>query len=306
MGAMRAHNGHPAPYHVIYWQIGNERSGSEYEAKLPQFCRAMRAVDPGIKLMSSYPTPGVLRGSGNLLDYVCPHQYSAEDLDGERRQLEETRSMIAEYAPGRPIKVGVTEWNTTGGDWGVARAKLWTLANALSCSRYHNLMHRESDLVEIANRSNLTNSFCSGIIQTDTHRIYTTPTYYAQRLYATLAGVIPLRLESEIPANFAPDMSATLSADGRTLTLFAVNESLDEADREMDLSAFGKPGEAQVWTLTDRERFGSPDVTNSFDHPTRISPVQTAFHAPGPRFTYKFPPLSLTVLRWRLPAQKTD
>ena len=62
---------------------------------------------------------------------------------------------------------------------------LWTLENALWCSRYHNLMQRHADLVTIANRSNLINSFCSGIIQTDNHRLYKTPTYYAQQLYAT-------------------------------------------------------------------------------------------------------------------------
>ena len=44
---------------------------------------------------------------------------------------------------------------------------LWTLDNALACSRYQNFMHRHCDLIEIANRSNLADSFCSGIIQTN-------------------------------------------------------------------------------------------------------------------------------------------
>ena len=70
---------------------------------------------------------------------------------------------------------------------------LWALENALACARYHNLLHRYGDLVPIANRSNLINSFCSGIIQTDTYRLYVTPTYHAQRLYATLAGDRALR-----------------------------------------------------------------------------------------------------------------
>ena len=78
-------------------------------------------------------------------------------------------------------------------------ARLWTLENALACSRYHNLIHRHCDLVAIACRSNLINSFCSGIIQTDNHRLYKTPTYYAQQLYATLAGDRPLRIDSPCP-----------------------------------------------------------------------------------------------------------
>ena len=120
-------------------------------------------------------------------------------------------SMIADHAGGRPITAAVTEWNTTAGDWGPGRGQLWSLANALACSRYHNLMHRHCDLVQIACRSNLVNSFCSGCIQTDNHRLYKTPTYYAQQLYATLAGDRPLRIDSPLPSNAGPDLSATLS-----------------------------------------------------------------------------------------------
>src|SRR6202171_2496522 len=103
------------------------------------------------------------------------------------------RKRITRDGGGKPIKVAVTEWNTTAGDAGPRRAMLWSLENALACSRYHNLLHRHADLVDIANRSNLINSFCSGIIQTDNTRLYKTPTYYAQQLYATRAGTKALR-----------------------------------------------------------------------------------------------------------------
>ena len=178
---------------------------------------------------------------------------------------------------------------------------LWNLNNALWCSRYHNLMHRNCDLVEIANRSNLTNSFCSGIIQTDNHRLYTTPTYYAQQLYATLAGTRPLRIDSPLPANQNPDVSATLSADGTALTLFAVNAGLSDVTRPLDLSAFGDAGqEVEVWTLADRKKAGEPDVTNSFGDPERVAPVPSRFKAASGRFDYRFPALTLTVLRWKV------
>src|SRR4029077_11571982 len=118
--------------------------------------------------------------------------------------LESIRRLLQEHAPGRPIRVAVTEWNTTAGDAGPKRARLWSLENALACARYHNLLHRHADLVTIANRSNLTNSFCSGILQTDNHRLFKTPTYYAQQLYATLAGNRPLAIESDLPADEGP------------------------------------------------------------------------------------------------------
>jgi len=300
MGALRARNGHPEPYRVRYWQVGNEVGGADYEAKLADFCRAIREADPSAKLLSSFPTPGVIRGGGAFLDHVCPHHYAIADLAGAERDLAAIGSMLREGAPGRAIKVGVTEWNTTAGDAGPRRAMLWTLANALACSRYHNLMHRHCDAVEIANRSNLANSFCSGIIQTDSHRLYLTPTYYAQQLYATLAGSRPLRLDGDLPANIAPDVSATLSPRGDVVTLFAVNDGLDPVTRMLDLSAFGDAGqEAAVWTLGDREHAGEPDVTNSFGKPKRIAPVRSTFHAPSARFAYRFPALSLTVIRWK-------
>jgi len=305
MGALRARNGHPEPYAVRYWQVANEIASPDYDAGLADFCRAMKAVDPSLRLMASFPTEGVLRNAGEFLDYVCPHHYGCADLWGKERDIEAIRKMAREQAPGRQILIGVTEWNTTAGDWGVGRAMLWTLGNALACARYHNLMHRHCDLVAIANRSNLANSFCSGIIQTDNYRLYKTPTYYAQQLYATLAGARPLRIESAAPEATGPDVSATLSADGKRVVVFAVNDSPEDIARLVDFSAFGAAGQTgRAWTLADREGAGEPDVTNSFADPQRVAVRRSRFQAQGPKFEYRFPAYSLTVLEWRTRARR--
>jgi alpha-N-arabinofuranosidase len=301
MGKLRAKNGHAEPYGVIYWQVGNELGGAEYEAKLPAFCEAMKAADPKIKLLSSYPSENVLKQAGRWLDYICPHHYGCADLAGKERDLLKLKEMIARLGGTRPIKVAVTEWNTTGGDWGPPRAMLWTLDNALACSRYHNLLLRHGDIVAIASRSNLCNSFCSGIIQTDRRRLYTTPTYYAQMLYATLAGPRALKIDSPLPSNVGLDVSATLSAGGDWLTIFAVNPTLREITRPLDLSAFGTAGqEMEVITLTDTKHAGEPDATNSFVEPKRVVPVTSKFGASATNFEYRFVPVSLTVLRWKV------
>jgi len=299
LGALRARNGHAEPYQIKYWQVGNERAGADYEAGLDAICRAMQETDPSITVLSSYPTAGVLQQAADRIRYVCPHQYNCADLDGCQRELDATRSLIQRFAPGKSIKVAVTEWNTTAGDWGPRRAMLWTLENALSCSRYHNLLHRQADLVDIANRSNLTNSFCSGIIQTDNHRLYKTPTYYAQELYATHAGNQPLKIDAAAPNRAPPDVSATLSQDGSTITLFAVNFTAADALRPVDFSAFDvSPAEISIWTLADSKHAGEPNATNRFDEPERISTSVTKFSPDGPKFNYKFPALSLTVFKW--------
>jgi len=297
MGAWRTRNGHPQAYAIKYWQVGNERFGADYEEQLPAFCQAMKAAAPGVQLLSAAPTPSVLKGAGQRLDYVCPHHYS-QDLVWMDNDLGAVERMIAEYAPGRAIKVAVTEWNTTAGDAGPRRAMLWTLGNALACSRYHNLLHRHCDLVKIANRSNLANSFCSGIIQTDNHRLFKTPTYYAQQLYASLAGNQPLKIESEIPTNLGPDISATLSSDGREVSLFAVNDSVEAVTRPLDFSSLAPEiHRVRIWTLGDRDRAGDPDVVNSFLTPERIVPTLKTIRALAGRFEYRFPPLSLTVIK---------
>jgi alpha-L-arabinofuranosidase len=303
MGAARARNGHPGAYRVRYWQVANERRGAEYERSLPEFCQAMKRTDPGIELLSSYPTPGVLAGASNLIGLVSPHHYDCADLAGVESDLVSIRRMINDHAPGRPLKVGVTEWNTTAGDWGPRRSMLWTLDNALACARYQNVLHRHCDLVALACRSNLTNSFCSGCIQTDNHRLYKTPVYYAQQLYATLAGDRPLKIESAISPRLGPDVSATLSPQGDAVVLLAVNDSQEAIARPLDFSAFEADGRVnvqavEVWTLGDTRNAGERDVTNTFGEPERVVPRRSTVAATSARFDYRFPPLSLSVLKW--------
>jgi alpha-L-arabinofuranosidase len=62
LGALRARNGHPEPYHVKFWNIGNEPWGTfqlgytdlkYYVLKHNEFAKAMREVDPSITLIAS-------------------------------------------------------------------------------------------------------------------------------------------------------------------------------------------------------------------------------------------------------------
>jgi alpha-N-arabinofuranosidase len=65
-GARRAQNGHPEPYHVRLWGIGNEvwgkwqigtTSAAAYARRCCEFARAMRAVDPTIQLVAVGDSP---------------------------------------------------------------------------------------------------------------------------------------------------------------------------------------------------------------------------------------------------------
>src|SRR5205807_9367370 len=114
-------------------------------------------------------------------------------------------------------------------------------------------------------------------------------------------GNRPLTMESSLPANATPDLSATLSADGKEGTLFAVNDNLEPVTRPLDLSPLSSNiTKLSVWTLRDTQDATDPDVVNSFDAPERITPVRSEFRMESARADYRFPALSLTVLKWRI------
>jgi alpha-N-arabinofuranosidase len=72
MGKWRAENGHPEPYHVKFWGVGNEPWGDyqmgsmslpQFEVKHNLFAKEMRKVDPSIKLIAGGAMPDVMEGA---------------------------------------------------------------------------------------------------------------------------------------------------------------------------------------------------------------------------------------------------
>ena len=88
-GAMRAANGHPAPFGVKFWEVGNEIWGNwvrghsdaeTYARNYNRYAQAMRAVDPSIKLIAVGDNDmnwnrTVLREAGRNIDYLAIHHY---------------------------------------------------------------------------------------------------------------------------------------------------------------------------------------------------------------------------------------
>ena len=76
-------------YHVRFWQVGNERRGQDYEARLAAFCQAMKKADPSIELMSSYPDAGRAR-TGRPVAQLClaaPLRMRQSEGRGRRPEL---------------------------------------------------------------------------------------------------------------------------------------------------------------------------------------------------------------------------
>jgi hypothetical protein len=267
------------------------------------FAEAMKREDPDIKILSSFPSAETLKLGGGYLDYLCPHHYEVGDLMTEEKSFQFLRDQIARYAGGKDVRVAVTEWNTTAGEMGLTRGSLLTLGNALSCSRYQNLMHRYSNLVEIAIRSNLSDSFGSGIIQPGPGWLYRSPTYYSQVLYQRAAGSFALQVErsSSLSSHLRePDLSATLSEDGKILRIYAVNATSKPRRIRMNLGGIGEVTDGQGFVLGDRERAGDSEAMNSPDDPGRITVSQGKALVRGNHFDYVFEPFTVTLLELQL------
>ncbi len=296
-GALRAANGHPAPYGVRLWQVGNEQSGEEYERRLPDYCRAMLAADPTIELLTAFPSDAVLEGTKDLARYVCPHYYT-NSLPWVVRDLAEQRDRLRRLAPDRGIRIGVTEWNGSAGDWGAARAFQSTQANALYGARLMHIFQRNSDLVAMANRSGLMNGWCCGNVQTSRRGLWVTPAYYGMQLLSVHCGVEPLRVTDgkgvELRgAEFGTvlDVMATRAEDGK-LVVTVVNDGPDPVATTLDLRAhLRSSAAAKLYTLAAE----GPWETNAEACPGRVAPTETATRV-EPLQRHVFPAWSLTVI----------
>jgi alpha-N-arabinofuranosidase len=150
MGALRAANGHPAPYGVALWAVWNEVYGpwerghtdpSTYARRVIEFAEAMKAVDPTIRIVAqgdlgSY-SEIVLAEAGPAIDLLSVHHYSRHfetplDEDDVAAYLAEGRAFEAALdgvvetirrTPGAShVRIALDEWGWAGPVQGLAGA----------------------------------------------------------------------------------------------------------------------------------------------------------------------------------------
>jgi alpha-N-arabinofuranosidase len=287
-GRMRAENGHPEPYRVSYWQIGNEMGSEEYVAGFMAICKAIKEADPAAVILASYPSEALLREAGEYIDFVCPHFYR-EDYDKIGAAIRHVFDMVRRLAPSRDIGLGITEWNFTN-PWGRERARLMTVESILGTAKHLNIYHRHCDAVRITCRSNMCNSLCDGIIQTRPSGLLRPPSYYVMKLYTEHFKPVPVRVEG-VPE--ALDISACMSEDGQSLSVFVANSEHDPVMLRLELSAFGE-GFRPISGLVVRDTLNMReiDAMNHWTAPDRIRTVDLPVTGSGA----ELPPLSLSLI----------
>jgi alpha-L-arabinofuranosidase len=288
-GAMRAADGHPAPFDVKMVEIGNEdffdTSGSYNAYRYPIFANAIRAAYPQVKLIATTPV------TNGPVDIVDEHYYSNDpSFFAENAHLFDS---VSRTGP----KVIVGEYATTNG------SPTGTLANAVGEAAFLTGTERNSDLVLGASYAPLlvnvnAPSWPTNLIGYNALKSYVSPSYWAQEMLSTQHGdhVIGSQLVSGDGTLF------DVASQGNGHTYVAVvNDGSAPAQTTVSLAALGAGAAGgTATTLT-----GSPDASNSLAHPNAVAPVTRRLGSVGTSFTYRFPANSVTVLNLTTGAAST-
>lgn len=228
MGRLRAENGHPEPYQVKFWGIGNEtwahweignmtaeQCGENYLC----FADAMRKAStmPLSLIVCGGDGNGesqewnreVLKRTGKEAEYIDLHFYAPQLYEAPADELQiynatvyaahkyekiirDTKAVIRESGAQTRIMVG--EYNAM---YYNNSNREHTLETALLNGGFLNMFLRNSDVVRIGIFSDLVNGWQGGCIRSSQGAAYGTPSYYVLQLYAQAGLRYSVRTETD-------------------------------------------------------------------------------------------------------------
>ena len=251
MGKLRAENGHPEPYDVKLWAVGNEMFGNwqlghmpveAYVKKHNEVAGAMWNADPDIELIA-VGFPGkwndmMYENCSDSMTYISEHFYRqdwhAGGLQTHVRQIPDAIREIAEehrrcreeipQLKGRDIKIALDEWNYWYGPhvFGLLGTRYF-LRDALGIAAGFNEFSRQSDIYYMANYAQTVNVI--GAIKTTKTDSWMEGTGLALKMYRKYFGTHPVSVSG---APEPLDVAATLSEDGKTLSISVINATGQE------------------------------------------------------------------------------
>jgi len=269
MGKLRAENGHPEPFAVKWWSIGNEMYGGwqlghmpleKYVAKHNRFAEAMRAVDPSVKLIAVGAvgkwSEGMLKHCADHMDLISEHFYRREK-PGLAAHVEQIPQAVRAKAEAhrdyrrrfdsledKDIDIALDEWNYWYGPhvFGELGTRYF-LKDALGIAAGLNEYARQSDIMFMANYAQTVNVI--GCIKTTKTAASFATTGLALKLYREHFGTIPLAVETESPL----DVAAALTEDGRQLTVGIVNPTMRELTLPLTLEGIELTGAGRRYEI---------------------------------------------------------
>jgi alpha-L-arabinofuranosidase len=194
-GAMRAKAGHPAPFNLVYMEIGNENGGPAYNERWPMFVNAIRAKHPEIKFVANnwaggYPsTPKADVEDEHFYD--TPEFFMRHATHFDKYDRNEPKVFVGEYAVTKNCGLG-------------------NLRGAIGEAAFMTGLERNSDHVVMASYAPLLvnlnhRAWNPDLINFDSKNWYGLPSYYVQKMFAENRGDVSLPTTVESPmAEVAP------------------------------------------------------------------------------------------------------
>jgi alpha-L-arabinofuranosidase len=280
-GALRARDGHPAPFALRYVEVGNEDSfdrAKTYDGRFAQFYKAIKAKYPQLQVIATMPV------KGTTPDVVDDHYYKRE-----REMFEQSKFYDKADRTGPKIFVG--EWATREG------TPTPNFGAALGDAAWMTGAERNSDLIVMSAYAPLFVNVSPGAMQWTTDLIgydaltsYGSPAYYAQVMFASCVGDHTVN-SSLTGAGDKFFYSATTAAGKVCLKL--VNASSVAQKLALTLAGLGTGTRtARIQTLHAE----SNSATNTIHDPERIVPVRSTLPVNGERIPFSVPAYSIQVI----------
>ncbi|HEY4260873.1 MAG TPA: family 16 glycoside hydrolase [Schlesneria sp.] len=317
-GRKRSESSHPAPYNLKSIQLGNEeRVDDVYFAKFQKLAAEIWKHDPQITIVvGDFVYSDVIRdpfnfkGAASNITTLAAHQKILQlaknadrevwfDLhvgtDGPRPDstLAATLSFVdalEKLADGAKFKVVVFELNS--GNHTQRRA----IANALAI----NAIARDGRIPIVIAANCLQpdgqndNGWDQGLLFLNPSQVWIQPPGYVMQMVSS--NYQPTLVQCEAPdAGDRLDLLTTISEDGKTLVLQAINPTDRDVTSQIEVKGFAP----QQHTAKGLELSGSLAARNTSIQPMAIAPQQREWkHSLGTKATsYTFPPHSITMLK---------
>ncbi len=311
MGKLRVKNGHPQPYGVKWWGIGNEMYGGwqlghmpleDYIKKHNVFAEAMRKADPSIKLVAVGATgkwsEGMMQHCADHMDLVSEHFYrkSRPSVIGHVRQMPEAVREKAEAhrdyrqrfdsLKGKDIRIALDEWNYWYGPhvFGELGTRYF-LKDGLGVAAALHEYARQSDIMFMANYAQTVNVI--GCIKTSKTAAAFETTGLVLKLYRREFGTLPVAVEASAPI----DAMAAWTEDHKVLTLGIVNPTKGPVEIPLTITGAKLAGTGRRFEMAGDD----PMACNDPDQGMKVKLVESPVTGLKGRVSVK--PYSVTLLR---------
>ncbi|MBC6994237.1 alpha-L-arabinofuranosidase C-terminal domain-containing protein [Neolewinella lacunae] len=276
-GKLRSDMGHPEPFNLKYIGVGNEQWGEDYIERYKVF-------DAAIK--SKYPDITVVSGSGPFPDGEM-FEYGMEELTKLNAELvDEHYYRSPEWF--RQNATRYDDYDRNGpkifaGEYAAQSVAIASPDNknnwecALSEAAYMTGMERNADIVVMTSYAPLMAhaegwQWTPDMIWFNNLSAYGTANYYVQKMYANHPGTDLLSItEAGKALTGQNDLYASAVRNAATNELIIKLVNTGAKAQELSINIKGAKANGTVKTLTMVS--DALDAVNSFEEPTKISPV---------------------------------